>query len=68
MLFQEVEENHEQDYADEEAPLTIDESIVDDEPDLPKSPIKSSELIPEEILRYDILEIRKSLDNFSYQK
>merc|ERR1719444_384305 len=40
-----------QDYGDEEAPLTIDESIVDEEPELPKSPIRSSELIPDEILR-----------------
>ncbi len=40
------------DYFDDEAPLTIDESIVDDEPELPRSPIKgSADLIPEEILR-----------------
>lgn len=30
---------------DEDVPLTIDESITDDEqPDLPKSPIKASDL------------------------
>ena len=34
-----------QDYMDEDVPLTIDESITDEEqPDLPKSPIKASDL------------------------
>ena len=34
-----------QDYPDEDVPLTIDESITDDEqPELPKSPIKASDL------------------------
>merc|ERR1719242_181578 len=51
----EMEEPQDQaDYLDDEAPLTIDESIVDDEPELPRSPLKGSidrETIPEEIIR-----------------
>lgn len=49
-----MEEPQDQDYLDDEAPLTIDESIVDDEPELPRSPLKGSidrETIPEEIIR-----------------
>ena len=49
---EELESDEMDDYFDDEAPLTIDESIVDDEPELPRSPIKgSADLIPEEILR-----------------
>ena len=42
-----IEQPSQQDhhYMDEDVPLTIDESITDDEqPDLPKSPIKASDL------------------------
>ena len=47
-----MEQTQDNDYLDDEAPLTIDESIVDDEHELPTSPLKgSSELIPEEIIR-----------------
>ena len=47
-----MEETQQQDYLDDEAPLTIDESIVDDEPELPRSPLKGSpDVVPEEIIR-----------------
>jgi len=48
----EMEETQDNDYLDDEAPLTIDESIVDDEPELPRSTLIKgmSEPIPEEII------------------
>ena len=53
-----IAEPSQQDYMDEEAPLTIDESITDDEqPDLPKSPIKASDL-QEEMQRYFKIKLR----------
>jgi hypothetical protein len=50
VFFQEETEVESHDYMDDEGPLTIDESIVDEEPDLPKTPLKASE-IQDEILR-----------------
>ena len=48
-LQEESEEEDEvqdpRDYLDEEAPLTIDESAHDEEPELPRSPLKPSDFL-----------------------
>ena len=43
--MEEEEVQDPRDYLDDEAPLTIDESAHEDEPELPRSPLKPSDFL-----------------------